>query len=278
MSFFETQKNQKNTKEMSKRLILISLLCLTFVNFVPFVFQKINQIIKSIEPILMKTFFVKLASFFLFYMLFSCTTSQQYYDNQNYSYEPRDRPPIVQEPGKCYAKCLIGDQYDFWDESYPVYLGNSNDNFEYLKEIKLVLEEEKTEWIKRKADKNCLSADPNDCLVWCLVNVPEKIETITIVTDTSSTDNYKWEKFEFNEIVKKGGFTEWKEVVCNYKVTADLNRQIQIALRNEGYDPGLIDNVIGTKTKAALVKFQKNNSLPIGNLNIETLDVLGIDY
>lgn len=28
-----------------------------------------------------------------------------------------------------------------------------------------------TKWVKRKADKNCLSANPEDCLVWCLIEV-----------------------------------------------------------------------------------------------------------
>ena len=79
-------------------------------------------------------------------------------------------------------------------------------------------------------------------------------------------------------LVKKGGFTEWREVVCNYKVTAELNRQIQRALRDRGYDPGPIDNIIGTRTKAALVKFQKDNGLPIGNLNVETMKALGVEY
>lgn len=29
-----------------------------------------------------------------------------------------------------------------------------------------------TKWVKRKADRNCISEDPNDCLVWCLIEVP----------------------------------------------------------------------------------------------------------
>jgi len=36
-----------------------------------------------------------------------------------------------------------------------------------------------TKWVKRQADKNCLSADPNDCLVWCLVEVPAEYTTVT---------------------------------------------------------------------------------------------------
>lgn len=232
----------------------------------------------------MKAIFVKLAYFSVFYLVLSCSVSQDYYsDEDNYSdedytYEPNDIDPSSREPGKCYAKCLIGNQYEYWEEAYPIYLGNPNDNLAYLKEMELVLEGQEKKWVKRKADRNCLSADPNDCLVWCLVEVPEKIAVITIVTDTSQTNDYEWEKFEFREIVKEGGFTEWREVVCNYKVTAELNRQIHISLRDEGFNPGPINNIIGTKTKAALVNFQKKNNLPIGNLNIETLDMLGVDY
>ncbi len=32
-----------------------------------------------------------------------------------------------------------------------------------------------TEWVKKKADRNCLSDDPNDCLVWCLVEKKQGI-------------------------------------------------------------------------------------------------------
>lgn len=223
----------------------------------------------------MKTFFVKLVYLSVFYVVLSCSVSQNYYPDNNYKSKDNS---FVKEPGKCYAKCLLGDEFDYSEESYPVYLGDPNDDFDYLKETKLVLAESTTKWVKRKADRNCLSADPNDCLVWCLVEIPEKIARFTIVTDTSQTNNYEWKKFELSEMVKKGGFTEWREVLCDYQVTADLNHQVQRALRDRGYDPGPINNVMGTLTKAALVNFQKSNNLPIGNLDIETMNALEIVY
>jgi peptidoglycan hydrolase-like protein with peptidoglycan-binding domain len=76
---------------------------------------------------------------------------------------------------------------------------------------------------------------------------------------------------------KKGGFTEWREVLCANKVTTSMVQQVQRALRSRGYDPGPIDNIIGTRTKAALIKFQKDNGLPVGNLDFKTLKMLGID-
>jgi len=33
-------------------------------------------------------------------------------------------------------------------------------------------------WVKKKADRNCLSADPNDCLVWCKVDLPPGFKMI----------------------------------------------------------------------------------------------------
>lgn len=80
------------------------------------------------------------------------------------------------------------------------------------------------------------------------------------------------------DLSKKGGFSEWREVLCAGKVTSSKIKQIQIALKDRGYNPGPIDNVLGVQTKAALTKFQKDNKLPVGNLDFETLKALGIDY
>ncbi|MEL6865256.1 MAG: peptidoglycan-binding domain-containing protein, partial [Bacteroidota bacterium] len=48
--------------------------------------------------------------------------------------------------------------------------------------------------------------------------------------------------------------------------------------KERGYDPGPTDNILGSRTKAALTKFQKDNSLPVGQLDMETLKALGIRY
>ncbi len=269
-----------------------------------------------------------------------------------------------------------------------------------------------TKWVQKKADPNCLSADPNDCLVWCLVEVPATYKSISkkvaagcpagyeskdgdcvrtieipaeyttirkqvVKNDATANERVKSAKFqtvvaeeleaeagfeeieipaeyetvrvrkvktaakinkievpaeyrnvsvkrmkasataslagaassvegEYREIqvqkmvtpattrvvdvpaeyeevttrklVKKGGFEEWKEILCAEEVTSYTIRQIQTALKERGYEPGPLDNILGTQTKAALVQFQKDNNLPIGNLNLETLKALGVQY
>jgi Ca-activated chloride channel family protein len=58
------------------------------------------------------------------------------------------------------------------------------------------------------------------------------------------------------------------------KVTSSKIAEIQQALTNRGYDPGPIDNVLGPKTRQALIQFQKDNNFPVGNLNMEVMRVL----
>jgi hypothetical protein len=77
-------------------------------------------------------------------------------------------------------------------------------------------------------------------------------------------------------LVKAGGFSEWREVLCQDKVTGSTVRKIQRALKERGYEPGPEDDIMGPLTKAALTKFQQDKGLPVGNLNIETLKALGV--
>lgn len=52
-------------------------------------------------------------------------------------------------------------------------------------------------------------------------------------------------------------------------------RQIQLALKNAGYNPGKIDGRIGRQTKDAIRAFQRANNLPVtGKVNEETWDLL----
>jgi outer membrane protein OmpA-like peptidoglycan-associated protein len=79
-------------------------------------------------------------------------------------------------------------------------------------------------------------------------------------------------------LVKAGGYTDWREIVCDKDITADLISRVQSALMSRGYDVGAAgaDNVMGAATKTALVKFQKANGLPVGQLDFETLKALGV--
>lgn len=77
-------------------------------------------------------------------------------------------------------------------------------------------------------------------------------------------------------LVKKGGYHVWREVLCESERTIEKLTSIQQALKLKGYNPGFIDGVFGVQTRSALLAFQKDNNLPEGQLDIETLEALGV--
>ncbi len=80
------------------------------------------------------------------------------------------------------------------------------------------------------------------------------------------------------KLAEKGGYTVWTEILCANKTSASTIRKLQRALRAEGYSIGAADGLLGTRTQTSLKQFQIDNELPVGNLNMETLEALGIPY
>ncbi len=196
---------------------------------------------------------------------------------------------------------------------------------------KVLIKEASTRWTMKK-DKNCMSADPDDCFVACFEEIPEKYTTYTssvlktpattksvevpakyktitktvvatpattktvevpavyktvskkIVKTPATTSSIeipaKYETVTKRKLIKAGEYSDWREVLCDGSVTNDVNRQIQNALVVKGYDigPAGADNILGGQSRAALMQYQRDNNLPVGNLNTETLDHLGIKY
>lgn len=242
-----------------------------------------------------------------------------------------DVPPNA-EPGKCYARCLIPDQYDwvtkkvvdqpkmFKKVRVPALYSTVYDTvvsrprsvrtvqvpaeYEEISET-VMIAPTTTKWVKGKADAGCLSANPEDCQVMCLVEVPAQYRTVRkkVMKNESYTreivtpeeikiiakqvrikdegfmtveipETYRTEQDRV--IVKKGGYQAWREVLCGDQITSQRIISIQQALKARGYDPGPLDDVFGAQTKAALITYQRDNGLPVGNLNLETLEHLGV--
>jgi peptidoglycan hydrolase-like protein with peptidoglycan-binding domain len=65
-----------------------------------------------------------------------------------------------------------------------------------------------------------------------------------------------------------------KEAVCRVKTRPNV-RQIQVALKNAGYDSGLIDGKLGRQTTDAIKAFQKANNLKAdGRVGKNTWEIL----
>ncbi len=245
-----------------------------------------------------------------------------------------DVPPNA-EAGKCYARCYIPDEYGFIEQEVQDKPASKKvkviaaeyktvkdtivvkparkklqvipATFETVRE-QVMVEPARTEWVKGKADPGCLSENPEDCQVMCLVELPATYKTISrkIIKTPARTDEidipaelkivekrvlvrpastqeinipatYKTELRRV--ITNKGGYSEWREILCSQDINTDVIRKVQEALTKAGYNPGPIDNILGNATKEALRKYQLDRGLPVSTaLNLETLKALGVNY
>lgn len=137
-------------------------------------------------------------------------------------------------------------------------------------------------WVKKMADKNCLSADPNDCLVWCLVEQPE-IKTIRQRKVALSSDNI----IE----IQKGIFIEKRfydeaaiETPCQENAKPALQKAIIEALikkkmiRKQQKEENAASYLLFCESNfaQALIEFQQEEELPEGFWDLQTLQALGI--
>jgi hypothetical protein len=204
--------------------------------------------------------------------LSACTSFKQSSDTVEY-----DSNGVVEKPtmknGKCYAKAMIPDKFGKSSKVYPVYTGDGKPDG--VEEQTIVLQDPTTKWVKKKSDANCLSADPNDCYVWCLVEVPSEKVVAMIVKDTTKIKAFQMQSFEKNTLLETGGVTKLVEVLCENDENTSIFQNLSTALLRRGY----LKATQNTKNEvliAALVQFQKDKGLPVGNINIKTLEALGV--
>jgi len=68
---------------------------------------------------------------------------------------------------------------------FPKYFNKVNkerfdfDTYRVLSSEKIEIKPASERWIREKVDRNCLSPDPNDCLIWCKVEEPAEFKIIT---------------------------------------------------------------------------------------------------
>jgi hypothetical protein len=74
-----------------------------------------------------------------------------------------------------------------------------------------------------------------------------------------------------------GSFSEWREIVCGDKITPDLFKSVIAKLKADGSLAASASATEFTKeTRISLTAYQKKHKLPVGNLNLETMQHMGI--
>lgn len=205
----------------------------------------------------------------------SCTVHNRNFTSYNGPMTGSNLPPS--EPGKCYAKSLMSDKYGLRFDTTLIYTG-ADMSLPGVKTEVVELAPSTTRWVKKRADKNCLSADPNDCLVWCLQEIPAERDTLVTVTDTMLVKEFRTEILETKFLDEPGGFTAWQEVICDKDLTSRFILDLREALVNQGYQVEMGKDKIDGGLKKVIKEYQVENYLPIGQLDIQTLDMLGVKW
>jgi hypothetical protein len=160
------------------------------------------------------------------------------------------------------------DEYGKVPCSIIEYTGDDYDDPNVRKDT-LILKEPRQVWVK-KEDKQT---------EWSLEDqAGQYIDYYTIVDTSLSKEFVINNNFEKEVIVKKGGYTAWQEVVCDNDISPKLYSDISDALTLKGYiadsetaERGTIDSI-----KERLVQYQRDHNLPLGSINLVTINHLGV--
>lgn len=201
-----------------------------------------------------------------------------------YNYDPLYKGPnsygdpqssMPSGPG-CYARCLIPEQVSKEMKTYIVYTGDDL-TAKHVVFRRIEISPEISEWEKIKSDKNCVSDNPDDCLVWSLKKVPEQFFEFYTVTDTIIEKNFKLQEVEHSYISEQKHFTDWVRIVCPNSITKKLYKNIQVSLIEKGFlSEGDATGIWGQDSNEALINFQKANYLGIGGFTYETMFALDV--
>jgi hypothetical protein len=190
--------------------------------------------------------------------------------NIKYTVEAPDKPQtkpagstkgLSERNGKCYKNCLVPDRYTSAWVRLPIYTGTEPDA---PLRIETIMEEPpRNKWVKQHDGSITLE------------QIPPKMKAVRTLADTFFYRYFKYEKFESVILVEKGGFMRETQVICSDARTPNLLLQISMALKSYGYMEAP-KTQWDAKFSQAIQQFQKDNSLPVGDLNLDTLQFLGI--
>ena len=220
---------------------------------------------------------------FLFTVVFVISSCSYNHTNGAYVNGPNSfnntSPSGLPTGSGCYAKCVVAHENQLIKTPLLQYTG---DDFEDPSvEVKSILvTKSSASWVKKKANKNCLSPNPEDCMVWCLIENSAQYFDYYTVIDTNANKQFVIQKID-EVILKETGLREWRKVICEKDITPLFYYDLQKELYDREYiseDEYVADPDFTPAIKTALVQFQKDNDMAQGQLDLDTLDALGVDY
>ncbi len=177
------------------------------------------------------------------------------------------------EAHKCYERTLLPDTwYQYLDEGkYPVYNGPDIAS-DYLDTVYLFRSYYHQKQYRDKMET--LQSQPK--YLKDQINMEEYAERVVLVNHLEKINEYAYEDLE-EELILEPPRTKVLEVLCSDQLDNNVRRKLLKRLTDHGYhlESEQLDDE--KYFKAVMTRFQKDHNLPIGNLNIITLNYLEID-
>ena len=128
-----------------------------------------------------------------------------------------------------------------------------------------------TRWEKKKADRNFMSTDSNDCLVWCLVEVPAVYEAIQVITDTSRTKEWIY----FYLTTEEEAYVEI-DLNCSDEFPLTFLEDLEYFLNKEGHwvKQSRKYNKLNGRLRMALGEYQLRHQLSVAGVTNKTYQYL----
>jgi Putative peptidoglycan binding domain len=173
----------------------------------------------------------------------------------------KNRTAIQNLGGKCFQKCILPDRYETAYVQFPIYNGTDPDAPVRIESL-MTAPPQKV-WVKNNTGQITLKQKP------------ATFKEVRVLADTLFHKDFRMTQFEYKKLVEKAGAIRETEVVCSDARTPNLFLQVSTALKSYGYMNSTTTQW-DSKFAQAVQQFQIDSSLPVGDLNLETLEMLGI--
>ncbi|MCP3928305.1 MAG: hypothetical protein GY705_04320 [Bacteroidetes bacterium] len=87
----------------------------------------------------------------------------------------------------------------FYSDELKIEIREFNGIIKYKEAIPVKYVSPETKWVKKKAVKNCVSSNPDECTTWCLVKIQEEYKFTDIIGNEYSYDSCP-EGFNYDEL------------------------------------------------------------------------------
>jgi len=179
----------------------------------------------------------------------------------------QENSPPAPKFGKCYAKCNLPIKYEVIEGTFDIFLGDSTDGIEF-DSLYFYVESKTGDLIYLGAESDLTRKQRRQI---------ENFVKIVFVKDSNGiNDEIVEEIYTYKERVG-GGDIGWVEIVCQADVGSSMLKEVQNILNEEGYlNTQFITGRMDAEVRKALTQYQEENNLPVGNLNIKTLEAMGV--